>query len=94
MDSPEPCQKFTAIGRVTDDAPYQVEQFPGFTPFRRNVAYFDAQPVDIRPLIERLPFITNKKLWGGVFRYGFLEIDQLSFEIIAHAMLGFNPLSE
>jgi hypothetical protein len=88
----EPYQKFTAIGVVVDDVPYQVDMGENFKPFRRNVSYFDAQHVDIKPLVPILPFIKNKQSWGYVFRYGFFEIDQKSFEIIAQKMLGFNPL--
>lgn len=80
-------QKFTAIGEVIDDAPYQVDMGDGFKPFRRNISYFDAKHIDIRPLVPSLPFIKNKNSWGYVFRYGFLEIDQESFEIIASGML-------
>lgn len=94
MDSPEPYQKFTAIGRVVDDAPYQVDMGNGFKPFRRNIRYFTAQHLDLKPLVPLLPFIKNKNSWGFVFRYGFLEIDLESFETIANGMLGFNPLLE
>ncbi|MFO1259447.1 MAG: EVE domain-containing protein [Gammaproteobacteria bacterium] len=87
-------QKFTAIGEVIDDAPYQVDMRDGFKPFRRNINYFDAKHIDIKPLVPLLPFIKNKNSWGYVFRYGFLEIDQKSFEIIASGMLEFNPLSK
>lgn len=94
MDGADPYQKFTAIGIVQDEIPYQVEMENNFKPFRRNIEYLKAQHVDIKPLIPLLPFIKNKRAWGSVFRFGFLEIDQESFEIIAHEMLGFNPLSE
>ncbi len=87
-------QKFTAIGIVKDDPPYQVEMENGFKPFRRNINYLQAQHIDIKPLIPSLPFIKNKKSWGSVFRYGFLEIDQESFELIASQMLGFSPLRQ
>lgn len=87
-------QKFTALGVVKDDIAYQVEMENGFKPFRRNIDYLEARHVDIKPLIPILPFIKNKKSWGYVFRYGFLEIDQESFEIIASQMLGFNPISK
>lgn len=92
MNGSEAYQKFTAIGIVQDDAPYQVSINDDFKPFRRNIKYLDAQHVDIRPLVESLPFIQNKKSWGYVFRYGFLEIDPESFGIIATQMLGLNPL--
>lgn len=92
MDGNELYQKFTAIGEATDDTPYQMDMGNGFKPFRRNIKYFDTKHLDIRPLVPTLPFIKNKKSWGYVFRYGFLEIDRESFEIIACGMIGFNPL--
>jgi predicted RNA-binding protein len=88
MEGSELYQKFTAIGIVKDETPYQVEMENGFKPFRRNIEYLDVQHVDIKPLIPPLSFIKNKSSWGYVFRYGFLEIDQDSFEIIAKEMLG------
>ena len=94
MEEPALYQKFTAIGIVKDDVTYQVEMEHNFKPFRRNIDYLQARHIDIKPLIPILPFIKNKKAWGYVFRYGFLEIDQESFEIIANEMLGFNPLSK
>ncbi len=94
MNKPELYQKFTAIGIVTDEAPYQVDMENRFKPFRRNIRYLEAQHVDIKPLIHALPFIKNKTSWGYVFRYGFLEIDQESFEIIAKGMLGYSPLEK
>ena len=94
MEEPDLYQKFTAIGVIKDDLTYQVEMESGFKPFRRNIDYLQARHVDIKSLIPILPFIKKKKSWGSVFRYGFLEIDQESFEIIASQMLGFNPLSK
>ncbi|MBN8512608.1 MAG: EVE domain-containing protein [Rickettsiales bacterium] len=94
MENSELYQKFTAIGEVIDDVPYQVDMGNGFKPFRRNIKYFDTTHIDIKPFVPFLVFIKNKNSWGYVFRYGFLEIDQESFEIIASSMLGFNPLLE
>lgn len=93
MGGKELYQKFTSIGEVTDDVPYQVDIGGGFMPYRRNIKYFDAKHVDIKPLVPILPFIKNKTSWGYVFRYGFLEIDRESFEIIATNMLGKSPLA-
>ena len=53
--------------------------------------FFRSAHLDMRPLIETLPFIKNKTSWGAVFRYGFFEIDIASFYIIAQGM--FNYLS-
>ena len=83
----EPCQKFTAIGKVIDDEAYQVEINTTFKPFRRNIEYNEANEVDLKPLIPKLNFIKNKNAWGVVFRYGFLKIDQDSFKVIAEKML-------
>ena len=84
---PKLCQRFTAIGQVVDIAPIQVEQFPGFRPWRRRIKYRRASEVDIHPLIERLSFIKNKSRWGAAFRFGFLEIGELDFAVIAQRML-------
>ena len=92
MHGTESYQQFTAIGIVQDDVSYQVDMSEDFKPFRRNVHYLDAQHVAIRPLVDTLPFIKNKISWGYIFRYGFLEIDRVSFEIISTQMLGYNPL--
>lgn len=91
MENSELYQKFTAIGEVIDDVPYQVDTGSDFKPYRRNIKYLNACHVDIKPLIPILSFIKNKTSWGYVFRYGFLEIDQESFEIIATLMVGRNP---
>lgn len=84
---PEPCQRFTAIGRVDDTGPVQIEQAPGFRPWRRKIKYRAAREVDVHPLIERLSFIRNKASWGAAFRFGFLEIDESDFLLIARRML-------
>ena len=99
MEAPnsESYQKFTAIGRIIDDTPYRFDMGGGFIPYRRNVSYFkDSQGkepdhLSIHPLISAFSFITNKKSWGYVFRYGFLEIDYKDFDTISTKMLGYNP---
>lgn len=83
----EPCQQFTAIGRVQGDDVYQFEMAPGFIPFRRDINFLPAQPVDIRPLINQLNFIQNKSRWGYAFRFGHIEISQDDFELISSKML-------
>jgi predicted RNA-binding protein len=37
----------------------------------------------IQPLIDKLSFIKNKKLWGYVFRYGLVEIPKEDFGVVA-----------
>jgi len=82
----KPCRKFVAMGEVVDSEPFQVEQFPGFTPWRRKIKYRKAVEADIHPLIERLSFIKNKSRWGAAFRFGFLEIGASDFGVIARRM--------
>lgn len=84
---PEACQQFTAIGQVKDEEVYQVEMAPDFCPSRRNIAFFPHRDVAIRPLIEQLEFIRNKKSWGYSFRFGFFEINEHDFRLISEQML-------
>lgn len=86
-----PCQQFTAIGVVVGSEVYPFEMFPGFVPHRRDIRFFAAKDVAIRPLIERLSFIKDKTRWGYAFRFGHLQIPRADFELIAQAMLGQNP---
>lgn len=87
-----PCQKFTAIGKVVGEEVYSFEMAPGFVPFRRDIEFIaSASDASIRPLIETLEFIKNKRSWGYSFRYGHLEINKNDFEIIAYEMLSYIP---
>ena len=81
-----PFQKFTAIAQATDDEIYQVKMFENFEPFRRKVDFLDCQETAIRPLIEELDFIQNKKRWGYPFRYGLLEISEKDFNLLYSKM--------
>ncbi len=83
----ETCQQFTAIGRVLGDEVYPFEMAPGFIPFRRDIEFLPAQPVNIHPLIPQLNFIQNKSRWGYAFRFGHIEISPADFELIASHML-------
>lgn len=86
MSSPAICQKFTGIGEVLDEQPFQLEQAPGFEPFRRRIAYQDVGELDIRPLIPELSFIKDKRHWGQPFRFGLLEISESDFRLVEHQM--------
>ena len=81
-----PLQAFTALGRVVDDEPYQVEMTPDFYPFRRNVEFHDCVETPIRPLIDKLEFIVDKQRWGFRFRFGLFKIPDDDFEVIRLAM--------
>ena len=81
--SPRSDQKFTALGVVEDDAPYQD---PDTEFWRRRMRFVTASDAPIQPLIEDLDFIKNKKSWGFVFRRGFFEIGEADYQKIAGAM--------
>jgi predicted RNA-binding protein len=74
---------FTAIGEIADEELFQVEESPDFKTFMRKVRYFKTGKVRIRPLIEDLTFIGNKKSWGYAFRFGLLQIPKEDFDRIA-----------
>lgn len=82
----EPLQAFTAIGEIVDDEPYQAEMSPDFHPWRRDVDFKQSTEAPIRPLIDELDFIENKKSWGYKFRFGVLEINRDDFLTITKAM--------
>ena len=82
----EPLRCFTAAGRVSDDAPYQVEMTPPFRPWRRAVEFAGCIEAPIQPLIGQLSFIPDKKRWGFPFRRGLFEIPEADFRLIAEAM--------
>ncbi len=84
----EPLQAFTAIGQVVDDEPYQVEMTDDFHPWRRNVDFLSCTETPIRPLIDRLDFIEDKRRWGYKFRFGVFRIDDHDLDVIRSAMTG------
>lgn len=79
-------QKFTALGKFVDEEPYQPDNTMGFKPFRRDVKFEKLNEVEIRPLLEKLEFIKNKKRWGFYLISGFREISSDDFEVIHKAM--------
>jgi len=82
----ETLRKFTAIGRIKDEAPYQVEMSPAFHPWRRRVQFFSCREAPIEPLIDELDFIKDKQHWGFPLRRGLFEIAKTDFEQIQNAM--------
>jgi EVE domain len=82
----EPLQRFTAVGRVVDDTPYQVEMTPTFHPWRRQMLFLACEESPIQPLVDELSFITDKTRWGYPFRRGLFKISAHDFERIARSM--------
>ncbi len=83
---PDLCRKFTAIGKVVAQEPYQFQMSPDFVPWRRAIVYCPASNAAIEPLIDQLTFIPNKTKWGFPFRRGCFTISEQDFLLIAKAM--------
>jgi len=82
----DPCQAFTAIGRVDSGEPYQVAMHDDFIPWRRNISFLPSKDIPIRPLLDNLSFILDKKKWGLPFKRGCFEIPKQDFTLIAKEM--------
>ncbi len=82
----EVLQAFTALGEIIDNEPYQVEMTSDFHPWRRKVSFEGVKEAPVRPLLEDLTFVTDKRKWGFPFRRGLFEISPQDFERIAKAM--------
>ena len=80
-------QAFTAIGRISEAAPYEFDMGGGFVPWRRGVIWQQAAAVPIRPMLEDLEMTPGQTSWGMVFRYGLVQISRADFALIAKAML-------
>jgi hypothetical protein len=84
--SGQPLQRFTALGRVSDDTPYQAEVTPTFHPWQRGMRFLACEEMPIQPLLDELTFVTDKQRWGYAFRRGLFQIGAEDFERIARAM--------
>jgi EVE domain len=87
-DYPEgaPLQAFTAIGQVSDDEAYQADMSSDVQPWRRNVEFLPCTETPIRPLLDELDFVEDKKRWGYRFRFGVFQIAEHDFNVIRSAM--------
>lgn len=80
-------QAFTAIGTVVDRDPYRAVMPAGFVPWRRDIDWWPAADVPIRPLLGRLAF-TRTGNWGYQLRFGLFQIEPADAALIAAAMRG------
>lgn len=79
-------QAFTAVARVADDAPYQVEVSARVHPWRRKTTSVACQEAPIEPLIPQLDFIQDKADWSRSLRRGIFEIGEEDARCITEAM--------
>ena len=67
--------------------PYKSNVSGKLKPYRRMVTFKNSREVEIRPLLEDLAFISNKKKWGFYLISGFREISKEDFRVIKNAMM-------
>ena len=79
-------QAFTAVARVTDEAPYDVELSAGAHASRRKMAALACEETPIAALIPQLDFIQDKAHWGLSLRRGMFAIGKEDARRIAAAM--------
>lgn len=84
--SKQPLQCFTAFGMVLPGEPYAFDMGGGFVPFRRDVAWREAQVAPIRPLLDALDFTAGQRNWGAPFRYGLFPVSDHDMGLIAEIM--------
>lgn len=84
-------QAFTAIGLIRPGEPYRHEMGGGFVPYRRDVAWVEAQEAPIRPLLDQLDLTAGQSSWGYRFRYGLIAVSERDFQLIATAMAAALP---
>lgn len=82
----EKLQSFVAAGAVRTGEPYVGDMGEGFTPWRRDVDWFEAEPASILPLLERLELTRGKTNWGYGFRFGLIRISDHDRDEILKAM--------
>ncbi len=83
-------QAFVAHGRIAEGEVYQGVMGAGFTPYRRDVVWDQAEAAPIAPLLPLLSFTAGRVNWGQPFRWGFFEITEADADMIAKAM-GLQP---
>jgi len=84
-------RRFTALGFVRPQSPYQVDGGGGFTPFRRDVDWLPIHETPIEPLLEALAFSAGKRNWGYVLRFGLFEIAPVDFDVLRSRMVANSP---
>lgn len=80
----EPCQAITAYGVVAGDDVYQHEMFPGFIPYRRDIAW--------RAPVCEVPLVVLRTLpgWREVvpkLRFGHVELPEELFRAMYEYMI-------
>ncbi|GGL36982.1 EVE domain-containing protein [Phycicoccus endophyticus] len=87
----DPVRQFTAVATVTGNEPYQAHVSDDVRPWRLAVAFHPCRPVDAKPLVHRLSFVTDPTHWGLAFRRGLFTVPREDFLVITEGMLARSP---
>lgn len=80
-----PCQAFVALGTITGEAPEE-RDLGGFSLWVRAAAWEPVTPAPVRPMLDDLAFVTNKRSWGMAFRRGLFPVGDADFARIEAAL--------
>lgn len=83
LKTKEPCQKFIAAGQILKGEAYPFEMFPGFIPYRKDVAFLK----DLNELA--LAAVSEDPLWAEYrsrLRFGHFQIPYELFATILSGM--------
>jgi predicted RNA-binding protein len=78
-------QCFTALGTIIDPTPIAFT-WDGNEIWAAKAAYAKVKQTSVRPLLEKLKFVSNPARWGMAFRRGQFEISEVDFDLIENAM--------
>ena len=78
-------QAFVATGTVGDGDPFETD-FDGYPAWVRAASYDLETRASVRPLLEKLAFVSNPKNWGMAFRRSLFEVTTEDFAIIDAAL--------
>jgi hypothetical protein len=81
-----PVRQFTALATITGSEPYQAIVSDELRPWRLAATFHPCTPVDAKPLVERLSFVTDVAHWGLPFRRGLFTIPSQDFAVISAGM--------
>lgn len=78
-------QCFTGLGTVIDSTPVE-RRWQDVDIWTAQAAYAKITQTPVRPMLEKLSFVTNPAKWGMAFRRGQFEINEADFTLIETTM--------
>ncbi len=87
LNDKTPVEAFISIGQVEEGKITKVTVNEHYQPYRRPFHYLSSNPTDIKPLIDQLKFIPDKKNWQFTLRHGLIGISKDDFGLISEALL-------